>query len=189
MKRESFLLLAIAILALIAAPFTHAQSLWLLAVPVIGMASIPNNALSDIIRQLAAAGALDPCGGAVRRVIAKTADYTILDPYAASSSVGGDAGGTIFTNRGATGTVIFTLPAPAQRLAGCVYEFLGIADYTITVKTATADTMILLNDITADSLSQQTSSALIGAHMRVICDGTSWVGYGDAVGVTYTVAT
>jgi hypothetical protein len=41
----------------------------------------------------------------------------------------------VFTNRGAVGAVTFTLPAAAPALAGVFYEFLGIADQSITVAT------------------------------------------------------
>lgn len=152
---------------------------------VIGMA-IPNAASSEFIRTLAAWGVVDPMGGLLLHVQAKTADYTILDPYTAT---GGDPSGTIFTNRGAAGTVNFTLPAPVARLAGVFYEFLGFADQSILVKTATADTLVMLNDATADSIAMSTAGAKIGGHLRVVCDGTNWYAYGDAVGITYTLAT
>lgn len=147
---------------------------------------------SDVVRQLAAWGILDACGGALCRVVVKTADYTIVSPVTSA----GDASGTIFTNRGATGTVIFTLPAPVGALAGVYYEFVGIADFTMTVKTATADTLIAANDIAADSLSQATAGQLIAASMRAVCDGVSWIAMGttpgkgaDTTTTTFTVAT
>ena len=114
-------------------------------------------------------------------VVAKTADYTILPPM--------DRDGTLFTNRGATGAVIFTLPAPGSALKGYAYHFLSIADYDVTVKTATADTLITFNDATADSVAAGTSSQKIGARIIAVCDGTSWIVYGVAVSHTYTVAT
>lgn len=183
-------LLVGAIVALIASPG------WALAAGslplVLGMATSPQQD-SDIVRQLIAWGILDGSGGYLQRIVPKTADYTILSPLTAG---GGDRSGTIFTNRAAGGTVIFTLPAPAAALAGVFYDFLGIADFTITVKTATADTLIAANDIAADSLSAQTAGQLIGACIRAVCDGTSWVAMGltpgkgaDTTTTTYTVAT
>lgn len=154
---------------------------------VFGAGTITNPMNSDIVRQLAAWGVTDPCGGLLRRVIAKTADYTILDPFTATT--GGDPSGTIFTNRGAVGAVIFTLPAPVPRLAGVSYEFQGIADQSINVKTATADTLIALNDLTADSVEMSTGTKLIGSRMRAECDGTSWIAYGVSIGTTMTVNT
>lgn len=128
---------------------------------VVGMAVDKNQ---DIIKLLIAWGFLDAAGGLKPNVLAKTADYTIL---AAS-----DPSATLFTNRGAAGTVVFTLPAPTQALAGVFYEFVTIVAQIITVATATADTLIADNDATADSLS---TSARIGVNLRVRCDGTSWI--------------
>lgn len=178
--RTMFQPLAMILIALIAAP---------LGVPLLAGTAFTD---SDVVRQLAAWGILDYAGGGKKRVIAKTADYTIVSPVTAA----GDASGTIFTNRGAGGAVIFTLPAPVQALAGVYYEFLGIANQNITVATATADTLIVVNDLTADSLAISTTNQKIGSLMRVVCDGTSWIAYGTAIGAggdtgtnTYTVAT
>lgn len=141
----------------------------------------------DAIKYLISIGFLDAAGGLKLPVKIKTADYTIV--------TGTDASGTVFTNRGAIGTVIFTLPAPSQSIAGVFYDFIGLAAQTLTVKTATADTLIAFNDATADSMSVQTASELIGVSMRAVCDGTSWIALGTAVGIgganaaTYTVAT
>jgi hypothetical protein len=140
---------------------------------------------SDIVRQLAAWRVLDAAGGVLLRFRIKTADYVIVSPATAA----GDPSGTIFTNRGAVAAVVFTLPAPTQAIAGVFYEFLGIADFAMTVATATADTLICLNDIAADSLASSTATKLIGGKFRAECDGTSWIAYGVAAGGTYTVAT
>lgn len=118
---------------------------------------------------------------AIRRVVAKIADYTIKPPM--------DASGTCFTNRAATGTVIFTLPAPGLQLMGVHYRFKALADFTVTVKTATADTLVALNDVAADSVSLQTGGQIIGGEMEAFCDGVSWFVSGITVGHTFTVAT
>lgn len=114
------------------------------------------------------------------RVVAKTADYTV--------TAARDSNGTVFTNRGASGTVIFTLPPPSSVYAGWNYDFRAYADQTITVKTTTADTLVALNDIAADSVSAQTGSAIIGAFIQAFCDGTSWFVNVLSVGTTQTVA-
>lgn len=113
-------------------------------------------------------------------VVAKTAAYTIVP---------GDPCGTLFTNRGAVGAVIFTLPDPTAVAAGTWYDFLGVAGQNMSVVTAIADTLIAFNDAAADSVAISTAGALIGAHARAVCDGTQWAFLGDTVGVTYTVAT
>jgi hypothetical protein len=114
-------------------------------------------------------------------VVAKTADYTIKPPM--------DRDGTLFTNRGATGAVIFTLPAPGEAVKGYRYNFLTVADQDVTVKTATVDTALVLNDAAADSLALSTGGQKIGGFITAICDGTAWALIGSAVGHTFTVAT
>jgi hypothetical protein len=136
--------------------------------PVVMMATTPQQD-SDLVRQLIAWGILCGSGGYLKRFVAKTADYTILSPLTAG---GGDRSGTIFTNRGAVGTVNFTLPAPALALAGVHYDFVTVAAQIMGVLTATADTLITDNDATADSLS---TAARIGVQLRLVCDGTSWI--------------
>jgi hypothetical protein len=120
-----------------------------------------------------------------RRVVAKTADYTIVYPM--------DAPGTIFTNNGATGAVIFTLPTASKALLGVEYLFKTVVDYDVTVKPPAVDTALSLNDLTADSLAASTSSQKIGAEMKAVCvptaAGYSWALSGVAVGHTYTLAT
>lgn len=181
-------LVVLAILA--CAIYVHPFALVALAPVIFGMA-LPEATGSDLYRQLAAWGILDPMGGLLLKVKIKTADYTILDPYT-TTGTGGDASGTMFTNRGAAGTVNFTLPAPVPRLAGCYYQFAAVvAAQTVLVKTATADTLITFNDLTADSLAIQTAGEIIGTVMIAFCDGTSWIAWGASrLGVTpVTVAT
>lgn len=110
---------------------------------------------------------------------AKTASYTII-PWA-------DRPGTRFTNRGATGNITFTLPAPSLALAGVIYEFFGVADYNIVVSGGSSK-VVTFNNAAAASLAAQTSGQKIGAHIKAECDGTSWHLVGDRIGVTYTVA-
>lgn len=105
----------------------------------------------------------------------KTASYTCT---AAES-------GTIFTNRGASGAVIFTLPAVGLNLH---YRFVGVADQTFTV-TATAGTIVSFNDAGVNSVACSTSGQKIGAVIEVWSDGTSWFVEGSTVGVTYTIQT
>lgn len=142
------------------------------------------NILDDVVKYLIAHGILDAAGGyKYPDVKIKTADYTIV--------TGTDASGTLFTNRGASGTVIFTLPAPSQAIKGTFYSFAAVvAAQTVTVKTATVDTLITFNDLTADSVSLQTANEIIGGMIRAVCDGTSWIVFGDSGAAhTYTVST
>lgn len=101
--------------------------------------------------------------GGWRNVVAKTADYTVLT---------GDHG-TLFTNRGATGAVNFTLPATAAK--GLRFGFFVVANQNLVVTAGTADTMVAFNDAAADSVAYQTSSEKVGGMFEVIGDGTGWL--------------
>jgi len=101
--------------------------------------------------------------GGWRNVVAKTASYTVV---AADH-------GTLFTNRGATGAVTFTLPATAS--VGLRYGFYVVADQNVIVASGTADTLVVHNDATADSIAFQTASEKIGGMVEVIGDGTGWL--------------
>lgn len=120
-----------------------------------------------------------------RRIVAKTTNYTIVATV--------DRAGTAFTNVGATAPVTFTLPTPADAILGTWYQFLGVADQNIIVATPVADTLIALNDVAADSIAMQTAGQKIGGQIEAVCvktaAGYAWLAIGNAVGVTYTVAT
>lgn len=121
-----------------------------------------------------------------RRVVDKSAAYTIT-PAA-------DRPGTVFTNVGASGSVTFTLPTPTRALLGWWFRFKAVVDQSIVVAAATADTLLVLNDLAADSLAISTTNEKIGGEIEVQCletvDGTfKWCASGVAVGHTYTIAT
>jgi hypothetical protein len=97
------------------------------------------------------------------KVVAKTAAYTVT---AADS-------GTIFTTRGATAAVTFTLPTTAT--TGLIYYFFSVADYAMTVASGTVDTMVTKNDAAADSVAYGTTSEIIGGGFMIVGDGTGWL--------------
>lgn len=101
--------------------------------------------------------------GVVRKSVAKTTDYTVTD---ADRNIR-------FTNAGASGAVIFTLPATAK--LGLEYWFNVVADQNVTVTAGTADTLIVFNDIAADSIAFSTSSEKVGAALHVYGNGSKWV--------------
>lgn len=101
--------------------------------------------------------------GGFRNVVAKTANYTVLTTDH----------GTLFTNRGATGAVNFTLPATAYK--GLRFAFYVVADQNVTVTAGTADTMVAFNDAAADSVAFSTSAEKVGGMIEVIGDGTGWL--------------
>ena len=104
-----------------------------------------------------------PFGGGFRMLQAKTADYTVK----AYES------GTLFTTRGAGGTVIFTLPTTPTK--GLYYGFYSAADQTMTVTAGTVDTIVGINDLTADSVGFATANLKIGGMIEVFGDGTGWL--------------
>ena len=103
----------------------------------------------------------------VQQVIAKTADYTVV---AATDN------NAIFTNQGASGAVIFTLPAIAR---GLKFTFYSEAAQNITITAGTADTIVTHNDLAADSIALSTSNRQIGGSVTVVAnaDGTKWLAF------------
>lgn len=120
----------------------------------------------------------NPFGGWTR-VMAKTANYTVLEAD----------NNTLFTNRGATGGVTFTLPATPK--LGLRYGFYVVADQDLKVAAGTGDTLVTFNDAAADSVAFQTASEKIGGYFEVIGDGTGWlvISHLAAEAQTITVAT
>jgi len=110
-------------------------------------------------------------------IVAKTADYTVTEAD----------NNTLFTNRGAAGAVIFTLPTTAKK--GLRYGFHVIADQSVTVASGTADTMISFNDAAADSVAFSTASEKIGGRFVVEGDGTGWMVTASAFGLGATAQT
>ena len=90
-------------------------------------------------------------------VVAKTADYTVV---AADNN-------KIFTTRGAAGAVNFTLPALAR---GLRFTFFNEAGQNMTVTAGTADTMVVFNDLAADSIAFSTAAELIGGAITVVAN-------------------
>lgn len=75
--------------------------------------------------------------------------------------------------RGATGAVTLTLPATPKR--GLRFRVTNVSDQNLIVAAGTADTMVTLNDLAADSVALSTSSEKIGGTFEFIGDGTGWV--------------
>lgn len=87
-------------------------------------------------------------------VVAKTANYTLT-----AADVG-----KCFTNTGAAGAVVFTLPTAAP---GYVFEFFVTANQTVTI-TAPSGKLIAFNNAAATSAAWSTSNEKIGQSARVI---------------------
>jgi hypothetical protein len=107
----------------------------------------------------------------VQPIVAKTASYTV-DAQADL--------GKIFTNRGDTDAITFTLPTTAQVLAitpsgGWWCEFYAVEAFDVAVVAGTVDTMVIIGDKAADSVKLSTSGEIIGGAFRVVHDGTGWL--------------
>jgi len=105
-------------------------------------------------------------GGDIRpkfKVVSKTASYTVTP---------GDFG-TVLTTRGAGGAITFTLPAASSTNKGEWVLFISVADQNLIVAGAD-EGLVVINDLTADSIAFQTSSEKIGGAFMAISDGTSW---------------
>lgn len=94
---------------------------------------------------------------------AKTADYTCT--VAENNK--------LFTNRGAAGAVIFTLPAC---FIGGRYRFFVEANQNVTI-TAPAGTLVAFNNAAATSIAFSTASEKIGASVEVVANenGSKWL--------------
>jgi hypothetical protein len=114
------------------------------------------------------------------KVTAKTASYSLTDS---------DFNGQVFTTRGASGAVTFTLPTVTAAMAGRYVDFINVAGQNMLVA-GTAGELVTFNDLTANSVAFQTAAELIGGACRAVCDGTSWLIFIQAEETqTVTVAT
>jgi len=98
-------------------------------------------------------------------IVAKTAAYQIVPRDVA----------TLFTNRGASGAVILTLPATAKLETGWWCEWFTVADEVFTITAPAVDTMVVFNDAAADTVGFGTSGEHIGGGGKAVWDGTGWL--------------
>lgn len=82
--------------------------------------------------------------------------------------------GKIICNVGASASVTVTLPTAANCQPGGQILILSCADQNIVVTCATLDTLIIMNDIAADSTSLATSSEKAGGGFLCTCVGAKW---------------
>lgn len=100
------------------------------------------------------------------RIEAKTAAYQIVDAD----------NGKIFTTRGASGSVTFTLPVVTTIATGWSCEFFQAADQNMVIASqGSSDNITTFNDLTADSITFSTAGELIGNSVQLIWDGTGWL--------------
>ena len=94
---------------------------------------------------------------------AKTAAYTVTTADFSQ----------VFTNRGDVDSITFTLPA-ASGNSGAWVEFVCVADQEFVVA-AQAGELVTFNNAAATSITFTTATEHIGAAVRTVCDGTSWL--------------
>ena len=113
---------------------------------------------------VASGGGVD--GPRLDKFSAKTSAYTcLLSEW-----------GTTFTNRGATASVTFTLPAVTSAITGVWYKFYAVSNYGMVIASnGSSDNIVARNDAGADSVTFSTTSLMIGACARVAWDGTGWL--------------
>lgn len=85
------------------------------------------------------------------------------------------------------GTATATLPANGAT-AGSWFEVYLLTNQTITISSATADTLITVNDTAADSVAFSTTNLKTGSCVRFISNGTVWIAV-NVGSTTMTVAT
>lgn len=104
-------------------------------------------------------------GAFVMPIEAKTASYTVVAPTDCAK---------LFTNRGATAAVTFTLPDPTG-LTGFWCKFFAVAGQNLIVDYGPIDKGVAFNDAAASSIAFQTAAEIIGGGITVVSDGTSWL--------------
>lgn len=104
--------------------------------------------------------------------------------------------GKVFTNRGAGGSVTFTLPPTTGLNVGFNARFFACVtnQNLVIASSGSSDDIVAYNDIGADSITFSTSAKIAGASVMVIWDGTGWLCVPGtwntgADGTTVTVAT
>lgn len=95
-------------------------------------------------------------------------------------------GKTLFWSPNPTIGAIATLPANGAP-AGSWFDVILLTNKTVTISSATADTLITDGDTAADSVAYSTSSHKIGSHVRFISNGSYWIAV-NIGGTTMTVA-
>lgn len=137
-----------------------------LVIPSSTSDGIVGNALEYVIRrQMSMAFRFDddPAGYIPGQVVSTvTADKTVSEAEA----------GQMFVAAG-TGTLTFTLPTTPKR--SLEYSFFNSVDQNMVITCATTDTLVVLNDAAADSITLGTASEKIGGSFRVIGTGTKWL--------------
>ena len=113
--------------------------------------------------------------------------YLSISAKTASATLTAADAGYLITTTGASGAVVFTLPAAASN-AGVSFNFYNTVDQNLTI-TAPAATLVAFNNAAATSVAFSTAGNKIGGGGRVTSDGTKWLFQNQSAGAnTVTVA-
>jgi hypothetical protein len=112
-------------------------------------------------------------GGWAIPVEAKTASFTVKERDC----------GKLFTNRGAGAGITISLPSVLSHLKGFWFEVTVVAAQTVTI--TTADKLLYHANATADTI---VLPATIGMHLKIVCDGTSYLVQSDPTAATAATA-
>lgn len=99
-----------------------------------------------------------------KTAVAKTADYTIPNTLAAAD--------TIYTNTGASGTVVFTLPS-VKAAHGVTFRFHAFAAQIIRALPVTGEAVNLSGSAVVTKYLNL--AGVIGNYVDLYCDGTQWI--------------
>lgn len=80
--------------------------------------------------------------------------------------------GKVITNRGASGNLNVTLPAPSAAFEGCWVKFFSVAAGTFTI--TCTDSLIAENTVVGDSVAFAQASEIIGNGVMAVCTGSKW---------------
>jgi hypothetical protein len=117
--------------------------------------------LDDFYHEIPGAASM----GGFRAIVHKTADYTVVEADH----------GTLFTNLGDAGAIVYTLPAIANT-KGMRFMFYNAVDQNMTVASAAANGLITFNNAAASSVAFSTAGNKIGGSFEVIGIGSSkWI--------------
>jgi len=97
-------------------------------------------------------------------VLSLTADTTLTQANS----------GSIINTQGDADAINITLPAQAK---GLNFIFSCVENQNMVITADTADTMVVFNDLLADSIAFQTSGEKTGGAFFVYSDGTNWVAH------------
>jgi hypothetical protein len=103
-------------------------------------------------------------------------EFPTVIALTASATQALDQHGVWFTNRGASGAVVLTLPPVTGLPVGFGGRLTIVADQTVTIASnGSLDNIIGFNDAAADSIAFSTAAEKLGNTVEWCWDGTSWL--------------